>query len=265
MDNVVVGLEDDPAGQIAVEWVIERARSTPLRIRLVAVLDALASNPLAGQDLLGSAARRIQQQAPESVVETMLADRPRFNEFIDQSRSADLMVIGTEPDPRIQESRVESFPVSLAARSDYPVVVVPTDWKGRGGAIVVGVESEADSDEAALFAAREAVTSGRELVIVHTWEPWAARRTRSAHILHAAILEGTVGRVRTAFPAVQARGVLVEAVAHEGIIANSLGASLIVLGTHRLGKATGVVLGRIHKEVMQRGGVPLCSVPLVSS
>jgi hypothetical protein len=40
---------------------------------------------------------------------------------------------------------------------------------------------------------------------------------------------------------------------------------LVVLGTHRLGRKTGVVLGAIHQEVMIHGGVPLCTVPLVDA
>jgi nucleotide-binding universal stress UspA family protein len=162
----------------------------------------------------------------------------------------------------MRESRTEAFPVSLAARSRCAVVIVPDDWVDREGAIVVGVDAAGDSDQAALFAAREALASGRELEVVHTWEPWSVADTRQVQIEQAGILEATIDRVRAAYPAVHVQGVLTEAVAHDGIIASSRRAQLVVLGTHRLGRESGLVLGAIHQEVMISGGVPLCVVPL---
>jgi nucleotide-binding universal stress UspA family protein len=165
---------------------------------------------------------------------------------------------------RIRESRTESFPVSLAARSRCPVVVVPDDWAARDGAIVVGIDADG-SDDAALFAAREAVESGRQLEILHSWEPWMAPDTRASQLEHQSILDDAITLVRTAYPTVAVGGALAEAVAHDGIIANSRDASLVVLGTYRLGRESGVVLGTIHQEVMLRGVIPLCIVPLVEA
>jgi nucleotide-binding universal stress UspA family protein len=257
-----VGLDDEDLAGASVGWVIERARSKPVRIRLVIALDALASNPQASQDMLGSAASRIDDAVPGTAVDTDLVDGAILHELLERSEAADLLVIGSHPDPGIRESRTESFPVSLAARSRCAVVIVPDDWSTRDGPIVVGVDAEGSSDEAALFAAREAVEADRELEIVHTWEPWAAPRTRTVQVEHGLILKETVERVRAAFPSARVRGVLREGEAHEGIIASARTASLVVLGTHGLGKETGVVLGVIHQEIMILGGVPLCIVPL---
>jgi nucleotide-binding universal stress UspA family protein len=265
MENVVVGLTDEHLAVAAVDWVIERARWKPIRIRLVTAIDPLASSPDATQDLLGSAVSRIGDAAPGTSVETALVNGAILHELLERSESADLLVIGSHPDPGIREGRTESFPVSLAARSRCAVVIVPDDWSTRDGPIVVGVDAEGTSDGAALFAAREAVESDRELEIVHTWEPWAAPRTRSEHVTHGLGLKATVDLVRAAFPAARVRGVLKEAEAHEGIIASSRAAHLVVLGTFGLGKETGVVLGVIHQEIMIQGGVPLCIVPLVDA
>ncbi len=265
MENVVVGLEDDDAGRTAVDWVIERARSKPLNIRLITALGWNATDEQAPGAMLAGESHRIQEAAPQSAVETVLADGPKLHELLDESAEADLVVIGSHPDPRIRESRTESFPVSLGARSRCPVVVVPDDWEARDGAIVVGIDAGGASDGAALFAAREAVETGRELEILHTWEPWNAPDTRATQHEHQDILDETVERVRAAYPAVRVAGALAEAVAHDGIVANSRNASLLVLGTYRLGRESGVVLGNIHQEVMLRGVVPLCIVPLVEA
>jgi nucleotide-binding universal stress UspA family protein len=145
------------------------------------------------------------------------------------------------------------------------VVIVPDDWVPHEGAIVVGVDAAGDSDGAAWFAAREAVDADRDLEVVHTWEPWSVPDTRQMQIEQGAILDDTVDRIRAAYPAVRVRGVLTEAVAHDGIIAGSRRAQLVVLGTHRLGRESGLVLGAIHQEVMISGVVPLCVVPLVDA
>lgn len=265
MENVVLGFEDDAVSRSAIDWVIERARSKPLNIRLVTALGWNVADEQAPGVMLAGVSHRIQDAAPQSTVETVLADGPKLHELIEESVDADLLVIGSHPDPRIRESRTESFPVSLAARSHCAVVVVPDDWEGKDGAIVVGIDTGGTSDGAAMFAAREAVETGRELEILHTWEPWSAPNTRATQIEHQGILDDTVERVRAAYPTVRVGGALAEGVAHEGIIANSRNASLVVLGTYRLGRESGVVLGAIHQEVMLRGVVPLCIVPLVEA
>lgn len=264
MENIVVGLEDAGLAQAAVGWVIERAGRNPVRIRLITAVDVLASNPAASQDLIGSASARIEDAVPGTHVEGQLVDGAMLHDLLERSESADLLVIGSHPDVGIRESRTESFPVSLGARSRCPVVVVPDDWEPREGPIVVGV-ADGESDDAALFAAREAVEAGRELEIVHTWEPWNEAKTRTSQIEHDAVLAATVERIRAAYPAVTVHGVLREAVAHDGVIASSRAAQLVVLGTHRLGRETGLVLGAIHQEVMILGGVPLAIVPLVEA
>jgi nucleotide-binding universal stress UspA family protein len=264
MERVVVGVEDDAAGRAAVGWVIARARSKPLHIRLVSALGWTVTDQQAPGEMLAGVSHRIHDEAPDSTVETEIADGPKLHELLEESADADLVVIGSHPDPRIRESRTESFPVSLAARSRCPVVVVPDDWAAREGAVVVGIDADGSGD-AALFAAREAVEAGRQLEILHSWEPWMAPDTRATQLEHQGILDDAIALVRAAYPTVEVGGALAEAVAHDGIIANSRDASLLVLGTYRLGRESGVVLGTIHQEVMLRGVVPLCIVPLVEA
>jgi nucleotide-binding universal stress UspA family protein len=265
MEHVVVGLEDDAASRVAVEWVIERARVTPLHVKLVTATGWASTDQQAPGAMLAGVAHRFEEAVPHTTVETELADGPKLHELIEESADADLVIIGSHPDPRIRDSRTESFPVSLAARSHCPVVVVPDDWQPTDGAIVVGIDDARRSQEAVLFAAREAIESGRELQILHAWEPWAMPDTRASQIEHQGVLDETVERVRAAFPTARVGGALAEGVAHDGIIANSRNATLLVLGTYRLGRASGVVLGKIHQEVMLRGTVPLCIVPLVEA
>jgi nucleotide-binding universal stress UspA family protein len=262
MERVVVGLEDEATGRVVLEWIIERAGRRPMEILLVAALDVSGSNPGEAKARLAGASRVLQDSAADTRAGSLLADRPLLHELLAQSESADLIAIGSHPHPGIREYRTPSFPVSLAARSQCTVAVVPEDRERRDGPVVVGVDAAGDAFAAVRFAAQEAAAAALELVVVHTWEPWAAPRTRTVQVEHEGILAGFVDRVRDEFPALGVHGELREAVAHEGIIASSGDASLVVLGTHRLGRESGLVLGAIHQEVMMRGGVPLCVVPL---
>lgn len=261
MEDVVVGLIEEGSDRFAVDWGIERARTLPAHLRLVTPLDPNASNPEAQKRFLAETADRIRQLAPGTEVETELADGAILHRLLELSESADLVVVASHPDPVIRDGHVPSLPVSLAARARCPVVVVPDDLQMQDGPIVVGVEG-ADPSAAVDFAAREAVRTGAVLRLVHTWESWKTLDARAEHIAAGDVLKSTAERVRAGYPTIRLEAALEEVVAHEGVIAHSRDARLIVLGTHGLGRETGVVLGAIHLEVMIRGGVPLCSVPL---
>jgi nucleotide-binding universal stress UspA family protein len=265
MENITVGLDNEAASQTAVDWVIERVRSAPARVRLVTAFDMLASNPMADQQLLALTARRVLDAAPGTVVETVLADRSIMEELIEQSATADLLVIGSHPHHRIRSALTGSFPVGLAARSHCAIVIIPDDWTEQDGAIVVGIGADHSSDAAAMFAAKEAVAQNRELEVVHAWEPWKAPRTGRTKVERASILDAAIDRIRAGFPAVRARGILVEADPSDGIITTTRTARLVVLGTHRLGAVTGLLLGATGQRAMHHAAVALCIVPLVDA
>lgn len=261
MEHVVIGLDDEVSDR-GIDWVIRRATVMAVQLRLVMALDVDGSDPAATTDVLAATARRVQLGAPGTLVETVVTHRPLLHELIEQSGSAELLVVGSHPDPGIREVRSASFPVSLGARSQCPLVIVPDDWTPLGGPVVVGVDGEPSTLEAATFAATEAASAGRGLRIVHTWEAWKALDRRTDRAFHAGAIMDVAHSIRTEFPSVPLSGELAEAVAHDGVISNSRDAHLIVLGTHRLGRETGLVLGAIHQEVMIRGRIPLAVVPL---
>jgi nucleotide-binding universal stress UspA family protein len=260
MEDIVIGVDDEATARTAVMWIINRAQRGPVRLRLVAELDDGGSNPGTAKQTLTRAVQNISSAAPGSEVDYVLADRPLLHELLERSESADMLVVGSHPDPDIRDGHLPSLPVSLAARSHCPVVIVPEDWSAQDGPVVLGVEAGGERSAAVDVAAREAIASGSELRLVHTWESWQTLDTRTEHIQHGEVVRATAERIHADFPAVHLSVVLEEAIAHEGVIANSRDASLIVLGTHGIGRETGVVLGAIHQEVMISGRVALCTV-----
>lgn len=262
MEQVVLGVDDETTARAAVMWIMERAQRGDLRLRLVAELDDGGSNPGWAKQTLADAVRSIEDAAVGIEVDFVIADRPLLHELLEHGETADLLVVGSHPDPAIRDGQTPSLPISLAARAQCPVVIVPDDWTTQNGPVVVGVESGGDGHAVAAFAAREAVAAHRELRVVHTWESWKTLDSRAEHIEHGEVVRATAEQLHAEFPNLRLAVVLKEAVAHDGIIANSRDAGLIVLGTHGIGRETGVVLGTIHQEVMIRGSIPLITVPL---
>jgi nucleotide-binding universal stress UspA family protein len=261
MEHVVIGLIDERSDPAAIGWAIERATARDVRISLVTALDSTASNPVSQRDFLAATADRIRDAVPGTAVDVALADTRLLAALIEQSESADLMVVGFHPEPALRDGSVPSVPISLAARSQSPTVLVPDDRGPQDGPVVVGVET-AEPSAAVTFAGREAVSAGRDLRIVHTWESWKALDARTEHKEHGEVLRATAERLHAEFPDIHLDVVLEEAVAHDGAIGNSRDARLVVLGTHGIGLESGVVLGAIHQEMMIRGRIPLCIVSL---
>jgi nucleotide-binding universal stress UspA family protein len=263
MEHVVIGLIDERSDRFGIDWAIARARTTPTHVRLVTSLDPNGSNPEGQKRFLFEASEQVRREAPGTEVETQLADAPTLHQLLELSESADLVVVASRPDPVIRDGRVPYLPVSLAARSRCPVVIVPDDVQPQEGPIVVGVQHPEPS-AAVAFAAQEAMRTGRMLRLVHTWKT-TSLDPRADHVRAGEVLRATAERVRAEHRGIRMEVALEELSAHDGVISRSRDASLVVLGTHGIGRETGVVLGVIHLEVMIRGGVPLCVVPLASS
>jgi len=261
MERIVIGLIDERSDRVALEWSARRATTRPSEIVLVTALDANASNPGSQKSFLAATAERIREIAPGTEVSTVLADGSPLPALLEQSESASLMVVPIHPQPELRDGRTPSLPISLAARSRCPVVIVPDDGPAPDGPIVVGIDMEPEPEPLA-FAAREALESGRALRLVHSWQSWNALNARTAQLQHGEALKAAVSGVREQYPGITLTAELAEADPHIGLIRNSRDASLVVLGTHGIGRATGVVLGVIHLELLVAGTVPLCVVPV---
>ncbi len=87
MEKVLVGLDEEAASQTAVDWVIDRARRTPMHVTLYTAFDMIVSDVVADGELLRSTAERITDAAPGTVVETV-SEEPRLEEPGRQDRRA---------------------------------------------------------------------------------------------------------------------------------------------------------------------------------
>ncbi len=269
MERVVVGV-GDAAGHRAVEWVIRRARRTPVDIRLVRAFEMAMSDPIDNRRILDAAKDRILDALPDAAVTASLIMKTAVDAIVDAAAEADLVVVGGRHERGMASALGTAVPLRVASRSHTVTVVVPPGWQpGDAHGIVVGVDDDDTSDAALRFAAREAVTSKASLLLVHAWSmpPMAVAEVpvvaQDAEIqaAHRADLTEALTRVRAAQPGVVVDGVLEERPPATALAEHGDRADMIVIGSHRWGPLAGLVLGSTARDLLARTASPLCIVP----
>lgn len=269
MEEIIVGV-GDAASAVAVDWSISRAQRSPSSVRLVRAFDVLTSDAVDNQQVLDETRRHVETAVPTATVRTELTMKAVPDALVDAAQDADLLVIGSHRKRPIQSTLRGSVPLRVAARSRCATVIVPDDWTGAAmPRVVVGVDAAHTSDRALLFAAREAETADAELVLVHAWSipprgvdeddrPDDERRAR-AH--HEEVLSHAVNRVVDEAPRVRVHTVLEERLPESALAEHGAGARLIVIGSHRWGPLTGLVLGSTARALQSLTSTPICIVP----
>lgn len=273
MERILVGIDTEAASQVAVDWVIRRAQHQAVEIRLVKTFDMLIDDAIADAALLERTQARIHDEAPTAQVTTVLIDGSIMEALVGQTASADLAVIGYHRRRPLLSALTGAFSARFAARAHCATVIVPEDWQPREGGVVLGIGDDDTADTAVAFALREAQHPHRALHVVHSWQlptpSWDAVGALVAsaddlHDAHRDILAQHVERLRTAHPELDIRETLAEGPAALALLDAAEGAELIVIGTHRRGPVSGLVLGSTAVDLLPRSRVPVCVVPLLA-
>lgn len=269
-ERVLVGIDDEAASQVAVDWVIDRAQHREVRVTVMTAFDLMISDPTEEEARLAMTADRIRAAVPGMEVETAFVERSIVEGLIDWSDSHDLLVIGAHAHHPVRSALAGSLPFRVASRSHCRAVVVPDDWKPSTGLVVVGVGDDETADRALLVAALEADELERDLEVVHAWQMPTPTEPIASLVIdpdllvaaHREILDDALDRVRAAYPAVHVRGALHQG--HPGTVlaARAKNASIVVLGTHHRGPITAAIIGSTALPLLTAGGVPVCIVPL---
>lgn len=273
MERIVVGV-GDTTGQRAAEWAGWRARRRSARIELVRAFDMLESDPLDNQARLDDLRRHLLSELSHTEVTTTLQMKTVPDALTDAARHADLVVLGAHRDRPIRSTLRGSLPLRVASRSRAVTVIVPTDWQPTVAAsVVVGLDEGDTSDSALEWGAREASALHGMLTVIHTW---AVPPTSMADVpllaedaevreSHRRELADAVERVRDAHPHLRVQAFLEERPTAPALADHARDAALLVLGSHRRGPLTGLVMGSTARAVLARSSTPLCIVPPMPS
>ena len=278
MREIVAGIDGTPASESALDWAVMIAERFAARLLLVGVVDLNIASVLS-PEFTDSHARDVEAMLEEAktsttglIVETRRSFGRVVSELVAQSKNASLLVIGTDKTGTIAGIVHGTTPLKVADSAECPLVVVPTTWKDVTGPVVVGIDDATDG-AAIEFAAVMAETLRTELHLVHVWgvaplvlaDPMQLRRlTAELEAAGRLVLDKVAGGIAKTHPNVRLTKELVEgdpSLAVLTVVRKTAGARLVVVGTHRYGPFSSLLLGSVGHDLLMNMPCPVAIVP----
>ena len=276
---VTVGVDGSVSSEQAVRWAAREARRRKAPLRVVQAVDPTApphryAVPGYGPDVheirtraarahLQDAARAAAEEASGVTVEQEIVDGFPIPRLLDESRSAQLVVIGVRGLGGVAGLLLGSVAVGLAARGACPVAVVRGRTSAVEGPVVVGVDGSPVSEAALEYAFDAADARSAELVVVYAWRDLLLDRATPLEAIEqqgraelAERLAGWGGK----YPDVRVRRVVVRDAPARTIVEQSSAAQLVVVGSHGRGSVGGLLLGSVSNAVLHRAECPVVVV-----
>lgn len=274
--RLVVGYDGSTDADRGLDWAVEHARRTGLRIEVVAAYGDLPYLPdrVAGDSrpLVERWLARAEQRLNSAAVPDWRAtavEAKAVAALLEASQEAALLVVGAQGHGFLGGMVLGSVSQHVTRHAACPVVVVrPARAAGRNR-VVVGVDGSEGSIAALRFAFEYAADAGSTVVAAHGRNlhavagPWAvdidpsvAEELQSMEQMLAAALEGP----RKAHPGVPVELLALPVAPVRALADASAVADLLVVGTRGLGGFLGLLLGSVSSGVLQDAQCPVAVV-----
>lgn len=286
---VLVGVDGSESALHAVRWAAREAlrRNAPLRIVHVCHLAPVrhprqispppeyqAALLEQGRHWLTEATRAARHAAPDGVVTTDLHDGLTSDVLIAESKTAQLLVLGSRGLGGFASLLIGSVAVAVSAHAHCPVVVTHSSTVDgvppETGHIVVGLDGSDLSDAAMTFACEAAAARGVSLVAVHTWFDMDVSATwvRLPSTIDWDFLQSEeerefaarVGAWQGKFPNVDIRPLVVRDRPGHALLRHAAGAQLVVVGSRGRGAFIGLGLGSVSQTMLHHAECPVAVV-----
>lgn len=279
---IVVGVDGSESALQAALWAADEAARRNATLRLVSAVHlppsgyrAAAPMPLAFIDELKAEAHEaiakvesvIASRTPDVAVESTVVSAAPVPELIEESKHAQLMVLGSRGLGGFTGILVGSTAVALVSHGKCPVAVIRGDVSITGP-VVVGVDGSAASEAAVALAFEEASLRGAELVAVHTWTEYAsdvAYATARQFVMdwdrieqhQVMLLSEQLSGWQEKYPDVVVRRIVARDRPVRFLLEQSAGAQLLVVGSRGHGGFTGMLLGSTSQALVYHATCPL--------
>jgi nucleotide-binding universal stress UspA family protein len=296
---VLVGYDGSASSRKALDWAVQEAtrRHAPLKVLYADPLplplnssevqysaETIDRLRLVDSDLLDEVIRSVKESEPDLEVEAVLSTLLPTEALVDHGDSAALVVVGRRGAGGLSGLVVGSKALQVATHGHCPTVVVSlSDASGPAGdqgpeqgRVVVGVESADASGPAVALAFEEAAMRGVGVTAVHAWEapffdaPGGKGGGVPRQVLQQAMPDVVSGEQDTLgkalvgyadkYPEVDLRQVVVHQRPAEALVAASVGAELLVVGSRGRGGIASLLLGSVSYRVLHQAHCPVAVV-----
>ena len=274
--GVIVGVDGSPVSDAAVSWAAHDAaiRGLPLTIVYVEnpaaptwsqapiLEESPAEQVVEDRSLLANAAKIARAAIADTAqihINGELLSSAIVPALVDQSKDAELIVVGSTGRGALSRSFLGSVSSGLIRHAHCPVALIrdedPQTPHPADAPVLVGIDGST-SDLATAIAFEEASLRHVDLIALHAWNDtdmseipgydWSPTTTKEDHLL-AEALAGWQER----YPQVTVHKRLVQDRAARALVDASESAQLVVVGSHGSGALAGMLLGSVSNAVVQ--------------
>ena len=282
MGPIVVGIDELPTSAAALRWGSEQARllGAPLRLVCAYRWGFITAEQLGydmpmleaelrqhAEDTLRQARGQVSGLMPELVVDSAAIDGDAVSVLLEESSRAAVLVLGSRHLKTFGSVVLGSVSAAVSARAQCPVVVLraPAGDPAAGPAVVASVDGTEGSEEVLAFSFDHASRHRLPLKAILCWKdhltfgPWEHTR-RSFDHAEFWLSEALAGW-QEKYSDVEVHSGVVRDAPVPGLVAASVGQSLLVVGTRRRHTVAGVLLGSVSQGVLHHALCPVAVVP----
>ena len=278
---VVFGLGNKAEGTTALDWAASEAVFRGTRLEIIRSYH-LATATLPWENMvdrqinaelragalasLRKAAAHVQATFPGLEFDTRAVDGSAGDVLIERSGEAALTVVGSRQLSAVKAVALGSVSTVVAAAAHGPVVVIegPPGLDGEDPAVVVGVDGSESSDDALGYAFEHADRRGRSVRAVFCWPPELYTSSTVPSGPPPERAERWLGEAlagwQEKFPQVRVHRAVVRRHVVEGLISESLGADLLVVGARGRHARLGSLLGSVSQGVLHHAHCPVAVI-----
>src|SRR5271170_2234026 len=280
--GIIVGIDGSPESDAAVNWAAHDAAIRGLPLTVVHVENPAAptwsqapileespeEQKAEGRSLLANAstiARDAIADTAQIHINGELLSSATVPTLVDQSKDAELIVVGSRGRGALSRSILGSVSAGLIRHAHCPVALIrdadPEMPHPAQAPVLVGIDGST-SDLATAIAFEEASLRNVDLIALHAWSDidmnaipgydWSPTTTKEGHVLDEA-LAGWQER----YPDVSVQNRLVSDRAAHALVDASESAQLVVVGTHGSGALAGMLLSSVSNAVVQAVHTPV--------